>query len=157
MGACKVIAEGHRTYKDIVDGTPLKLLQTDAEGHMIQGQGVHALIYGAKLWGDKPALMALMREHNANADVAKPETELDAFGTVHQVVTDATQSGNEPTVLKEDDIMELLAAIGFGNIPVLGWRGLARFRIYLPGPHAGMLLDTSWHVVNGRVKTMTEN
>ena len=45
VGAQKLIGEGNRTYKDQVDGKALKLLPTDAEGSMIQKQGVQAVIY----------------------------------------------------------------------------------------------------------------
>ena len=78
----KLIAEGNRTYMNLPDGQAMKLLPEDEEGRMIQKQGVLALVYGPDLWYDTPALMALMREDNANVEVAKPETERDAFGLV---------------------------------------------------------------------------
>ena len=80
----KLIAEGNRTYMNLPDGQAMKLLLEDEEGKMIQKQGVLAVVYGPELWYDRSALMALMREDNANVDVAKPETELDVFGLVHQ-------------------------------------------------------------------------
>ena len=64
---------------------------------MIQTVGVNALIYDEALWYDKPAMMALMREDNANADSSKPETELDAFGTVHETMNQMSETGSTPT------------------------------------------------------------
>ena len=70
--AHKLIAEGDRTYKNMPhdgpDGRvrPVTLLQGDVEGRMIQREGVQALIYSAKLWHDKVALAAVMREGNAD-------------------------------------------------------------------------------------------
>ena len=65
-GANKLVAEGNRTHLNIPGGTPLKLLADDMEGKMIRKEGVQALVYSEQLWYDKPALMALMREDNAN-------------------------------------------------------------------------------------------
>ena len=67
VGAHKLSAEGNRKYKDMVDGKALKLLPTDNEGSIIQKRGVKAVIYTAKLWWDKSAAMALVREDNANS------------------------------------------------------------------------------------------
>ena len=44
------------------DGLRLQLRDDDEEGHMIQAKGVNAIVYTAKLWDDKPALLAIMRE-----------------------------------------------------------------------------------------------
>ena len=88
VGACKLVKEGNRTFMNQPEGKPLKLLANDVEGRMIQTAGVIALIYGKALWYAMAAMMALMREDNANSEVSKPETELDAFGTVHETIKD---------------------------------------------------------------------
>ena len=60
----------------------LKLKDNDTEGKLIQEHGVIAELYTKDLWKDKAALMAIMREDNANYRTSLAETELDAFGTV---------------------------------------------------------------------------
>ena len=54
-------------------------MDDDMEGKIIQEQGVAAIDYSAKLWDDSAARLAIMREDNLDAAVAKSETELDAF------------------------------------------------------------------------------
>ena len=112
------------------EGAPLTLLDSDIEGGIIQQQGVQALVYSEKLWWDKSALLAMMREDNANAEVAKAETELDAFGLVSQVVvglvaTSQQSSGSggyEPTTLSVDQVMAKIGEVGFGTIPQEHWQ-----------------------------------
>ena len=43
---------------------------------MIQSHGVLATVFGAKLWEDSAALLAIMREDNLDAEIAKGEPEL---------------------------------------------------------------------------------
>ena len=68
---------------DKKNGLPLKLMEGDEEGQLIQKNGVKAIVYDEGLWYDPVALMALMREDNANQESAKPETELDSFGILN--------------------------------------------------------------------------
>ena len=63
-----------------------------------------------------------MREDNANSDVAKPETELDAFGCVNNVVNDLTGGGYEPTTITEEQVMDKIRAIGLGNLAPEDWK-----------------------------------
>ena len=102
-------------------------------------------------------MLALMREDNANADLAKPESEVDAFGCVHQIISEMSAGGSEPTVITEDDVMDEIAEVGYGNLSHAEWQHLARFRLVLPEAIATMLLDSLFHVCNGRVKSCTEN
>ena len=74
VGGMKLIAEGNRTNMNQPGSQVLKLRSDDKEGKMIQKLGFQVIVYGEGLWHDKAALMALMREDNANVDVAKPET-----------------------------------------------------------------------------------
>ena len=60
--AHKLVAEGNRTYMNMVNGVPLKLLESDVEGSLIQSQGVHAVVYSEGLWYDKPAMKHLFQE-----------------------------------------------------------------------------------------------
>ena len=152
----KLIAEGNRTYMNLPDGQAMKLLLEDEEGRMIQKQGVLAVVYGPDLWYDQSALMALMREDNANVDVAKPETELDAFGLVHTVVKQLS-SGSSPTSITEEDVMTEISKIGFGNLPTADWRQLVRFRLLISTPLCIFLLASMFHVCNGRVRSNVEN
>ena len=87
---------------------------------MIQSAGVTALIYDKALWYDKAAMMALMREDNANSEVSKPETELDAFGTVHETMNQMTGTGSTPTEIRESEVVQKIEEIGYGNTPILG-------------------------------------
>ena len=58
-------------------GKAFKLKECDIEGKLIQTTGVTAIVYRKELWHDKPAMLALTREDNQNADSNLPETELD--------------------------------------------------------------------------------
>ena len=69
--AHKVIGEGGRRFRDKPEGLPLQLQPDDTEGHNIQEQGVNAIAYGEKLWNDRHALFALMREDNRFANLCK--------------------------------------------------------------------------------------
>ena len=51
---------------DSAYGHFLQLRDDDDEGHLIQKKGVKAIVYTAKLWDDKPALLTKMREDNFN-------------------------------------------------------------------------------------------
>ena len=53
-------------------------MPNDREGHLIQSHGLQAAVHSADA-----AVIALMREDSAHSDVAKPQTELDAFGCVN--------------------------------------------------------------------------
>jgi hypothetical protein len=120
----KLIAEGNRTYMNLPDGQAMKLLPDDEEGRIIQKQGVLALVYGPDLWYDQSALMALMREDNANVDVAKPETELDGFGLVGSlshsdfVVSMANDGGDRVEI---DSDVEASDANPTFDIDARGW------------------------------------
>ena len=86
VAAHALIGHGNRMYLDQQDGPCLQLHAGDVEGNIIQEEGVDAILYGEDLWYDTAAMVALMHEDYANLDIARPETEIDAFGTVHQVV-----------------------------------------------------------------------
>ena len=88
VGAPQFILEGGRRYKDQPDGLRFQLREDDSEGRLIQSQGVLASVHIAKLWDDSAALLAIMREDNLDDDIAKRETELDAFGHASRVVSD---------------------------------------------------------------------
>ena len=88
--AHKLIQEGHRFYMDNPKSTPLKLHEEDTEGQMIQEKGVKAIVYSEDLWYDEAALLALLREDNANAEVTKPETELETHRKYRKVEEKAT-------------------------------------------------------------------
>ena len=139
----------------------MKLLPDDTEGKMIQKQGVQVIVYSEKLWHDKSAMTAIMREDNANVEVAKPETEVDALGLVHQTVNAFVPSnpsnGSASTVISQGDIMTKIGDIGYGNLPYADWEHLVRFRLPLSTPIATMLLDTLFHVCNGRVRSNVDN
>ena len=64
--AQKVIKEGERTFMNDPYAPFLQLRDDDDEGHLIQKKGVKAIVYTAKLWDDKPALLTKMREDNFN-------------------------------------------------------------------------------------------
>ena len=72
-------------------------------------------------------------------------------------VAELVGEGSEPTVITVPVVMEQIAEIGYGNIPAHGWEHLVRFRQFLPTPIAEMLLNCLFHVVNGRVRSATEN
>ena len=59
----KLVKEGRR-YMDQVNGERLQLNSHDIEGQLIQEKGVQAIVYSARLWEDKTALLALMQEDN---------------------------------------------------------------------------------------------
>ena len=155
VGAHKLIAEGNRSHMDIQDAKQLRLLSDDAEGKLVQKEGVLAVVYSEKLWFDKSALLALMREDNANADVAKPETEVDAFGCVHQLML--ASSCSSQTVIAEDEVMSQIQDIGFGNLSPNDWRILVRFRLLLPQAHATLLLQCLFSICNGRARSSVDN
>ena len=69
VGAHKLIAEGNRTFMDRKNGLPLKLMEGDEEGQLIQKQGVRAVVFKEELWYEPTVLMALMREDNANQEI----------------------------------------------------------------------------------------
>ena len=73
-------------YLDQPDGPCLRLQAWGVEGNIIQEEGVDAILYGEDLWYDTAAMVALTAENYANLDIARPETEIDAFGTVPLVV-----------------------------------------------------------------------
>ena len=102
-------------------------------------------------------MMALMREDNANSEVSKPETELDAFGTVHETIKQMTGTGSSPTTIAESDVVRKIEEIGYGNTRKQGWHDLVKYRLYIPQPVATMMQDLLFHVCNGRVKSTTEN
>ena len=64
------------------------------------------IVYSPKLWEDSATLLAIMREDNLDAEIAKSETELDAFGHASRGVSELTV-GYEPQgkVIKADEVM----------------------------------------------------
>ena len=69
--AQKLFKEGARTYHNQPDGQKFILKDDDKEGQMIQSHGVTVVVYSADLWYDTPALLAIMREDNFDAQVSK--------------------------------------------------------------------------------------
>ena len=134
--AHKVISESGRMYNDQAGCIKLRLLDDDCEGKMIQEKGVQAIVYSAELWDDSAAILGLLREDNLNAQLAKSETELDAFGHVSRLISGLTASCPEGTVIKTDDVMAIIAEQGYGT---------------MPSQYAEMLLDCLLQVCNGRV------
>ena len=86
VAAHALIGHGERMYLDQPDGPCLRLQPGDVEGNIIQEEGVDAILYGEDLWYDTAAMVALTAENYANLDIARPETEIDAFETVPLVV-----------------------------------------------------------------------
>ena len=84
--AQKIIKEGNRRFINNPDEIKLELLEGDSEGLLIHEQEVDCIVYSGKLWEDTAALMAIMREDNLDAEVAKEEGELDAFGMCHYLI-----------------------------------------------------------------------
>ena len=76
-----------------------------------------ATVYSAALWWDSAAILAIMREDNLDAEVAKGETELDCFGLVNKTVK-RLATGYEPqgVTIKADDVMAQIAEVGYGNM-----------------------------------------
>ena len=157
VSACQLILEGGRRYRDDKDGLRLMLKDDDEEGVMIQKVGVDAVVYGPELWGDRAALLGLMREDNLDAEIQRGETEIDAFGHVCQIFSDIVEDcGPEGKIITVDEVMEGVAEIGFGNMPSTGWKQLVAFRLALSKAHADMLFDALAQVCNGRVRTPPE-
>ena len=73
--AHKIIAEGHRHYRDQPEQLNLDLRHDDAEGSIIQQQGVNAIVYSDRLWYDIASLIAIMREDHLDAEIEKSEGE----------------------------------------------------------------------------------
>ena len=142
VGAQRLILEGGRRYKDQPDGLRFQLREDDSEGRLIQSQGVLASVYTAKLWDDSAALLAIMREDNLDAEIAKGETELDAFGHASRVVSELTVGYEQQgKVIKAEEVMAKLEEMGYGTMPAKDWQHLVNFRLFLSKAHADMLLD----------------
>ena len=58
---------------NVKDGKQFKLKEGALEGKLIQTIGADTIIHTKELWNDKPALLALMREDNQNADSNLPK------------------------------------------------------------------------------------
>ena len=152
--AHKIIAEGHRHYRDQPEQLKLDLNHDDQEGSIIQQQGVNAIVYSEGLWNDIAAITAIMREDNLDAEIAKSETELDAFGTTHHVVNEliAGYPPHSTFELSTEEVMEKVEALGLGNCTREEWKNLVTFRLVISEPTAAMLLNALFQVVNGRMK-----
>ena len=61
---------------DEPNGRPLKLLEDDDEGRMIQLHGVRARVYSSKLWEDSAAILAIMQEDSLDCLITRKETDL---------------------------------------------------------------------------------
>ena len=148
--AQQLIAEGGRKLYDKEDGIRLELKEDDEEGHAIQKMGVVVTVYSKELWNDKAALLAIMREDNLNASIARAETELNCFGLVHDIVSECTQGR---TV---NEVMAKIEELGFGSFERKAWKCLVEFRLCLSTAQAKMLLDCLNQVVNGRVSALPQ-
>ena len=96
-----------------------------------------------------------MREDNLDAEIAKSETELDAFGHASRVVSELTVGYEQRgKVIKAEEVMAKLEEMGYGIMPAKDWQHLVNFRLFLSKAHADMLLDCLFQVCNGRVKTV---
>ena len=148
--AQQLIAEGGRRLYDAEHGMRLELKEGDEEGIAIQKMGVRVTVYSKELWNDKAALLAIMREDNLNASIARAETELNCFGLVHDIVSECTQGR---TV---NEVMAKLEELGFGSFERKAWKCLVEFRLCLSTAQAKMLLDCLNQVVNGRVSALPQ-
>lgn len=155
--ACKIIKEGHRKYMDKAAGMPLQLQEDDKEGKLIQEQGVTAVVYSSAMWHDDAAVLAIMREDNLDAQVAKAETELDSFGFVHKICKNIAK-GYEPEggTISVKDVIAEIAKVGYGNLALENWKHLVQYRLLLSPAQGDMLLDCLFQVCNGRVSTPTK-
>ena len=133
VGAQKLIAEGGRTFHDLPNGMKFILRKDDTEGHAIQKHGVVSTLYDLELWDDESALLALMREDNANSLTNLAESEVDAFGIVNHVLRRMTAS-----TITEDMVMVALRLIGFGQLPTNEWLHIVQFLLPIPKEHATM-------------------
>ena len=110
--------EGGRKFMDMTEGLHFQLRDGEVEGMLIQSHGVVATVYTAKLWEDSAALLAIMREDNLDAEIAKRETELDAFGHVSRVVSELTKGYERQGItIKASEVMAKLAEMGYGTMP----------------------------------------
>ena len=116
-------------------------------------------MYTKELWKDKPALLALMREDNANAITNLAETELDAFGVVNTVIIEMSEEAGttQATEITSDAVMDKIRLLGFGQLPIQELFNLVAFRLYIPTPHATMAVSCLFQVCNGRVRSATGN
>ena len=138
---------------DQPDGIPLVRRDDDHEGTWIQFQGVAAIVYSPELWTDSAALLAVMREDNLDADVKKGETELESFGTACRVVAQMSVCDvPEAKVIKVDDVMEQIAALGYGSMARDDWEHLVGFRLFMSTTQATMLTDCLFQICNGRIR-----
>ena len=157
VSAQQLIKEGGRRYQDKPEGQKLQLKDDDNEGKLIQRKGVDAIVYSSKLWYDPTALLALMREDNLDAEIKKPETELDCFGHCNQLVQELLAGcGTHGRTVTTDEVMGMIAELGYGNMSPASWKHLVTFRLALSNAHADMLFDCLVQVCNGRVRTSTE-
>ena len=155
--ACKIIKEGHRKYMDRAAEMPLLLQQDDKEGKLIQEQGVMAVVYSAAMWNDNAALLAIMREDNLDAKVAKAETELDSFGFVNKICKNIAKGYEaEGGTINVTEIMAEIAKVGYGNLAEENWKHLVQFRLLLTPAQGDMLCDCLFQVCNGRVTSPTK-
>ena len=152
--AQKIVQEGSRHYRGLPQEKLLQRMEADREGALIESSGVMATVYGEGLWHDHAALMAIMREDNLDAEIAKSETELDAFGTAHTTISNLIEErvSDKSKILTMDDVMKKLEETGLGNLPCEEWKHLVHFRLLMPKNQATMLLDCLFQVVNGQIR-----
>ena len=148
--AQSLIAEGGRRLYDREDGMRLELKEDDEEGIAIQKMGVRVTVYSKELWNDKAALLAIMREDNLNASIARGETELNCLGLVNDIVSECTQGR------RVNEVMAKIEELGYGSFERKAWKCLVEFRLCLSTAQAKMLLDCLNQVVNGRVSALPQ-
>ena len=80
----------------------IKVKADSREGQKILEEGVVAAVYNEKLWKDKPALHALMRTDNEDAEVEMNEDEIQALGRVESAVLacEAVKTGTEKLTIE---------------------------------------------------------
>ena len=92
--------------------TKIRLRDDDVEGKLMADFGPNTIIYSAGLLEDLPALEALMREDNENANINMREDTMAAYGMVDSVITQLHQNaarGSPP--LNDQDCLKACKAV----------------------------------------------
>ena len=79
--ANKLEQDGNRTLFN-AGKVPIKFKATSIESRRIKEEGLVVSTYRSELWEDRPALMALMRADNDDAEIELREDEIQAQGRV---------------------------------------------------------------------------
>ena len=94
------------------NATKIRLRDDDVEGKLMTEFGPNTIIYSAELLDDIPALEAIMREDNENANINMREDTMAAYGMVDSVITQLHQNaakGSPP--LNDQDCLKACKAV----------------------------------------------